>query len=83
MDNKTFRDIIKECARTREYPPDYRADGSKMSLAERAALAPTMPLRSAAAIAKTKRESNRYRLAVCEDVAVYDRGRDECFDLTW
>lgn len=80
MDNKTFRSIIKECARTREYPPDYRADGSKMSLAERAALAPTMPLRS---VTVTKRESNRHRLAVCEDVAIYDRGRDECFDLTW
>ena len=66
MDNKTCRQIIADCARTREYPPDFRADGSKMSLAERAALAPTMPLRSDVRAVSVR--ANQYRRHECARV---------------
>lgn len=79
MDNKTCRQIIAECARTREYAPDYRADGSKMSLAERAALAPTMPLRSDGRAVSAR--ANRYRRAECGRVADFDAMKDSFYDL--
>ena len=80
MDNKTCREIIKECARTREYAPDYREDGTKMSLTERAALAPTMPLRSDSPSVLAR--ANRYRRAECAHVADLDAMKDSCYDLT-
>lgn len=72
-ENKKYREIIAECARTREYPPDHREDGSKMSLAERAALAPTMPLRNV-----VKGGRDHY---MDQRVADHDRARDEIYDL--
>lgn len=74
-ENKTHRQTIADCARTREYAPEYREDGTKMTLAERAALAPTMPLRAATPPTISTR-ANRYRRHECARVHDFDTMRN-------